>query len=55
MKKTNEREIGIEEEDSQLKDPESIFNKIKEENFPNLRKQMPINIQGAYRALNRLT
>ena len=31
MKKPNLRIIGIEEEDSQLKGPENIFNKIIEE------------------------
>ena len=31
-------------EESQLKGPENIFNQIIEENFPNLKKEMPINI-----------
>jgi hypothetical protein len=49
------RIIGINEnEDFQLKGPVNIFNKIIEENFPNLRKEMPINIQGVYRTTNRL-
>jgi hypothetical protein len=40
MKKPNLRIIGIEEnEDSQLKGHENIFNKINEENFPNLKKE----------------
>ena len=43
-----------ESEDSQLKGPVNIFNKIKEENFPNLKKEMPMNIQEAYRTPNRL-
>jgi hypothetical protein len=39
------RIIGIEEsEDSQLKGPVNTFNKIIEENFPNLKKEMPMNI-----------
>jgi len=39
------RIIDIEEtEDSQLKGSASIFNKIIEENFPNLKKDMPIHI-----------
>ena len=42
------------EEDSQLKGPENIFNKIIEEKFPNLKKEMPINVQEAYRTPNRL-
>jgi hypothetical protein len=51
----NLRIIGIEEsEDSKLKVPVIIFNRIIEENFPNLMKEMPINIQEAYRTPNRL-
>ena len=38
--------MGIEEsEDSQLKGPVNNFNKIIGENFPNLKKEMPMNIQ----------
>ena len=45
MKRPNLKIIGIEEgEESQLKGPENIFNKIIEENFPNLKKEMTINI-----------
>jgi hypothetical protein len=45
MKRENRRIIGIEErEDSQLKWSVNIFNKIIEENFPNLKKEMPMNI-----------
>ena len=45
MRKPNLRIIGIEEsEDSQLKGPVNTFNKIIEENFPNLKKEMPMNI-----------
>ena len=44
--KLNLRIIGIEErEDSQCKGPGNIFNKITEENFPNLNKEMVINVQ----------
>jgi hypothetical protein len=32
----------------------NIFNKIIEENFLNLKKKMPVNIQYAYRTPNRL-
>ena len=50
-----QRIIGIEErEDSQLKGPVNIFNKIIEENFHNIMKEMPVNIQEAYRTPNRL-
>ena len=49
------RIIDIDEnEDFQLKGPANIFNKIIEENFPNLKKEMPMNIQEAYRTPNRL-
>jgi hypothetical protein len=34
--------------------PANIFNKIIEENFPNPMKEMPMNIQEAYRTPNRL-
>jgi hypothetical protein len=38
----------------QLKEPANIFNKIIEENFPYLKKEMLMNIQEAYRTPNRL-
>jgi hypothetical protein len=51
----NLRIISIEEsEDSQLKRPVNIFNKIIEENFPNLKEEMPMNIQEVHRTPNRL-
>jgi hypothetical protein len=47
--------MGIEEsKDSQLKGSVNIFNKIIEENFPNLKKEMPMSIQEAYKTPNRL-
>jgi len=43
MKRPNVRIIGIEEsKDSQLKGPVHIFNKNVEENFPNLKREMPM-------------
>jgi hypothetical protein len=55
MRRPNLRIIGIEEsKDSQLKGPVNTFNKIIEENFPNLKKELPMNIQEAYRTPNRL-
>jgi hypothetical protein len=55
MRRSNLRIVGIEEsEDFQLKEPVNIFNKIIEENVPNLKKEMHINTQEAYRAPNRL-
>jgi hypothetical protein len=45
MRKPNLKIIGINEsKDSRLKGPVNIFNKIIEENFPNLKKEIPINI-----------
>jgi hypothetical protein len=56
MRRPNLKRIGIEEsEDSpQLKGPVNIFNKIIEENFPNPKKGMPMNIQEAYKTPNRM-
>ena len=54
MRRPNLWIIVDENEDSQLKGPANIFNKIIEENFPNLKKEMPMNIQEAYRAPNSL-
>jgi hypothetical protein len=55
MRRANIRIIGIDEnEDFQLKGPVIIFNKIIEENSPNLKNKMPMNIQEAYRTPNRL-
>ena len=54
MKRPNLRIIRIEENnDSQLKGPENIFNKIIEENFPNLKKEVDIKIQETYRTPNK--
>jgi hypothetical protein len=55
MRRPNLRIIAIEaSEDSQRKGPVSIFNKIREESLPNLKKEMSKNIQEAYRTPNRL-
>jgi chromosome segregation ATPase len=55
MRRPNLRIIRVDEnEDFQLKGPANIFNKIIEENFPNLKKEMPMNIQKACRTPNRL-
>ena len=55
MRRPNLRIIGIEEsKDSKCKGPVNISNKIIEENFPNLKKEMSMNIQEAYRTPNRL-
>jgi hypothetical protein len=34
--------------------PVNIFNKIIDENFPKLKKEMPMNIQETYRTPNSL-
>jgi hypothetical protein len=53
MRRPNLQIIGVEEnEDFQPKGPTNIFKKIIEENFPNLKKEMPMNIQEAYRTPN---
>ena len=55
MRRPNLRIIVVDEnEDFQLKGPANIFNKIIEENFPNIKKEIPMNIQEAYRTPNRL-
>jgi hypothetical protein len=55
MRRTNLQMIGVDEnEDFQLKGPANIFNKIIEEDFTNLKKEMPMNIQEAHRTPNRL-
>ena len=46
-KRPNLKITGIESEDFQLKGPVNVFNKIIEKNFPNLKKEMPMNIQEA--------
>ena len=44
MRRPNLRVIGIEKhEDSQLKGPVNIFNKIIDENLPNLKKEITMN------------
>jgi hypothetical protein len=45
MRRPNLRIIGMHEnEDFEIKGPVNIFNKMIEENFPNLKKEMPMNI-----------
>jgi hypothetical protein len=47
-KNTKAKEKTIEDsEDSQFKGSENTFNKIIEEHFPNLKKEMAINVQEA--------
>jgi hypothetical protein len=55
IKIPNMRIMGIEEgEAMQAKEIRNIFNKIITENFPNLDKTMPIQVQKASRTANRL-
>jgi predicted nucleic acid-binding Zn-ribbon protein len=55
MRRPNLQIIRVDRnEDFQLKGPANIFNKIIEENFPNLKKEMPMSIQEAYRTPYRL-
>jgi hypothetical protein len=45
MRRSNLWIIGVNKnKDFQLKGPANIFNKIIEENFPNLKKEIPMNI-----------
>jgi hypothetical protein len=54
IKRPNLRIMGIEEgEEVQAKGICNIFNKIIKENFPNLQKTMPIQVQEASRTPNR--
>jgi hypothetical protein len=54
IKRPNLRIMGIEKgEEVQAKGMCNIFNKIITENFPNLEKTMPIQVQEASRTLNR--
>ena len=43
-----------EREHFQLKEPVNIFNKIIDKNLHNLKKDIPMNIEEAYRTPNRL-
>ena len=55
IKRPNLRIIGVGEgEELYLKSTENVFNKIIEENFSNLKKDIPMNIQEDYRTPNRL-
>ena len=55
IKKPNLRIRGVEEgEELHIKGPEDIFNKIIEENFPILKRDIPMKVQEAYRTPNRL-
>jgi hypothetical protein len=55
MRRPNQQIIGVDENTYfQLKGPANIYKKIIEENFPNLKKEIHMNIQEAYRTPNRL-
>jgi hypothetical protein len=55
IKRPNLRIMGIEEgEEVQAKGMHDIFNNIITENFPNLEKTMPIQVQKASQTPNRL-
>jgi hypothetical protein len=54
IKRPNVRIMGIEEEEVQAKGMSNIFNKIITENFQNLEKTMPIQVQETSRTPNRL-
>jgi hypothetical protein len=52
IKRPNLRIMDIEEEEVQAKGIRNIFNKTITENFPNLEKTMPIQVQEASRTPN---
>jgi hypothetical protein len=54
IRKPNLRIMGIEEGEEVAKGIHNIFNKIITENFPNLEKTTPIQVQEASRTPNRL-
>jgi hypothetical protein len=54
IKRTNLRIMGIEREEVQAKGIHNIFNEIITENFPNLEKVLPIQVQEASRTPKRL-
>jgi chromosome segregation ATPase len=55
IKRPNLRIMGIEEgEEMQTKGIHNMFNKIITENFPNLKKAMPTQVQEGSRTSNRL-
>lgn len=43
----------MEGDEIQVKETENIFNKIIDENFPNLKKELDIKVQEAYGTLTR--
>jgi hypothetical protein len=50
MERSNLRLIGVEDgEESQFKEAIKTFRKMIEENFPNLNKEIDLNVQEAYR------
>jgi hypothetical protein len=54
MRRSNLRIIDIDENEYiQLKQLVNIFNKIKE-HFPNIKKEMPMNIHEAYKTPSRV-
>ena len=54
MKRPILRIIGLGGEEVRLKSTENIYNKIIDENFPILKKDMHMKIQETYRTPNRL-
>jgi hypothetical protein len=55
MRRPNLQIIRVgENEDFQLKGQANILNKIIEENFTNIKKEMLMNIRETYRTPNRL-
>jgi Mg2+ and Co2+ transporter CorA len=53
VKRSNLRIMGIKKEEAKAKGMHNIFNKIITENFPNLEKDIPIQMQEASRTPKR--
>jgi hypothetical protein len=55
MRRPNLTILSIDKKEHfQLKGPVKYLQKIIEQNFPNLKKEIPMDIQEAYRTPNRL-
>lgn len=55
MKRPKSKNRGTREgEESQVKGTENTFNKITGENFPNLKKDIPVKVQEIYKTPHRL-
>ena len=54
FKCTNIQIIGVSKREEEEQDIKNLFEKIMKENFPNLVKEIGIQVQEAHRVLNKL-